>query len=38
VLAAFPDVRHEVIEAGHCIHRDDPDAWLAAVTAFARQP
>jgi pimeloyl-ACP methyl ester carboxylesterase len=29
------DVR--VLNAGHCIHRDDPCAWLAAVATFAVQ-
>jgi pimeloyl-ACP methyl ester carboxylesterase len=23
-----------VLDAGHCVHRDDPDGWLSAVRAF----
>jgi pimeloyl-ACP methyl ester carboxylesterase len=24
-----------VLNTGHCLHRDDPDTWLDAVTSFA---
>jgi pimeloyl-ACP methyl ester carboxylesterase len=33
-LAALADGRHRVFDTGHCIHRDDPAAWCAAVTQF----
>lgn len=25
----------QILDAGHCIHRDDPDGWVRAVTGFA---
>jgi pimeloyl-ACP methyl ester carboxylesterase len=34
VRAALPGGRFVVLEGGHCLHRDDPEAWLRAVDAF----
>jgi pimeloyl-ACP methyl ester carboxylesterase len=34
---ALPDARLvEVADAGHSVHLERPDAWLAAVTEFLR--
>jgi len=33
VHAALGPARVVELEGGHCLHRDDPDAWLAAVEA-----
>jgi pimeloyl-ACP methyl ester carboxylesterase len=35
VRAAVPAGRFVVMDGGHCLHRDLPDAWLDTVTAFA---
>ncbi len=35
VRAALPAERFVELPGGHCLHRDVPDRWLAAVTAFA---
>jgi pimeloyl-ACP methyl ester carboxylesterase len=35
VQAALPADRFVVLEGGHCLHRDDPAAWLRAVDAFS---
>jgi pimeloyl-ACP methyl ester carboxylesterase len=35
VRAQLPPDRFVVLDGGHCLHRDLPDQWLAAVTAFA---
>ena len=35
VRAALPGHRFVELPGGHCLHRDLPDQWLAAVTAFA---
>jgi pimeloyl-ACP methyl ester carboxylesterase len=35
VRAAVPAERFVELPGGHCLHRDVPDQWLAAVTAFA---
>jgi pimeloyl-ACP methyl ester carboxylesterase len=34
VRAALPAGRLVVLDGGHCLHRDEPAAWLAAVDAF----
>jgi pimeloyl-ACP methyl ester carboxylesterase len=35
VRAQLPPNRFVVLDGGHCLHRDLPDRWLAAVTGFA---
>ena len=35
VRAALPAERFVELPGGHCLHRDQPDRWLAAVTGFA---
>jgi pimeloyl-ACP methyl ester carboxylesterase len=35
VRTALPPERFVVIDGGHCLHRDDPARWLAAVEGFA---
>ena len=35
VRAAVAPERFEVLDGGHCLHRDDPARWLAAVDGFA---
>jgi pimeloyl-ACP methyl ester carboxylesterase len=35
VRAALAPGRFVVIDGGHCLHRDDPVRWLAAVDGFA---
>jgi pimeloyl-ACP methyl ester carboxylesterase len=35
VRAALPAEHFVELPGGHCLHRDVPDRWLAAVTAFA---
>jgi pimeloyl-ACP methyl ester carboxylesterase len=35
VCDLLPDGRFVVLDGGHCLHRDRPDEWLRAVTAFA---
>jgi pimeloyl-ACP methyl ester carboxylesterase len=35
VRAALPASRFLELPGGHCVHRDHPDLWLAAVRAFA---
>jgi pimeloyl-ACP methyl ester carboxylesterase len=36
VRAALAPDRFVVIDGGHCLHRDDPAGWVAAVDGFAR--
>jgi pimeloyl-ACP methyl ester carboxylesterase len=36
VRAALGPERFVEIEGGHCLHRDDPQGWLAVVEGFAR--
>ena len=35
VRAAVAPEHFEVLDGGHCLHRDDPARWLAAVDGFA---
>jgi pimeloyl-ACP methyl ester carboxylesterase len=35
ILAGLPADRVVVLDGGHCLHRDQPAAYVAAVTAFA---
>ena len=35
VRAQLPPERFVVLDGGHCLHRDQPERWLAAVDAFA---
>jgi pimeloyl-ACP methyl ester carboxylesterase len=35
IRAALPPERFVELPGGHCLHRDVPGLWLAAVTAFA---
>ena len=35
VRELVPDGRFVVLDSGHCLHRDRPDEWLRAVSAFA---
>lgn len=35
LVRALGSVDVRLIDAGHCIHRDDPSAWLEAVRTFA---
>jgi pimeloyl-ACP methyl ester carboxylesterase len=34
-LEALGDADVRVLATGHCVHRDDPGAWIAAVSGFA---
>jgi pimeloyl-ACP methyl ester carboxylesterase len=39
LLDALGDADLQILQTGHCIHRDDPTGWLVAVDRFlARQP
>jgi pimeloyl-ACP methyl ester carboxylesterase len=35
VQALAPTDRFVVVDGGHCLHRDQPDRWVQAVSAFA---
>lgn len=35
LIDAFPEVEVQVVDCGHCVHRDASEAWLEAVTDFA---
>jgi hypothetical protein len=37
VHALLPPDRFVVLDGGHCLHRDLPDRWLAAVGGFTEE-
>jgi pimeloyl-ACP methyl ester carboxylesterase len=35
IRALVPPDRFVILDGGHCLHRDLPDQWVAAVAAYA---
>ena len=38
LLDTLPAPHLQILDTGHCIHRDDPAGWIDAITSFASSP